>query len=111
MAKIVEDRGGITWVTYETDEDRIQEIRETIRNTGFKDLREYVESWHVYYQWRAYDTYMSTSYLLEDLGYPGIPTCCAGEDHQREDGKVFIPGDPGAAPNWNAAGGETDSLV
>lgn len=84
-------------------QDPVERIREIVRDAGFADLRRLVKAWHLYGDWEAHRTYFELDCLLECLGYPGVPHCCQMEDHMRGDGKVFFPGDPGAAPNWEAA--------
>lgn len=90
-------------VEYVTKEQLESGIREAIKESGAPDLKVLMKRFHLYGDWVAYSVLSDIDSKLWMMELPRVPTCCMGEDHDREDGEILWPGEPGAAPNFKAA--------
>lgn len=80
------------------------EIRAIIKESGAADLKTLMKRFHLHGDWHAYNYLCRLDSLVWLMGdYAAIPTCCMGEDHEREHDEILWPGEPGAVPNLKAA--------
>lgn len=90
-------------IKYPTKEELETEIRDTIREAGFADLKRLAKAFHYYGDWAAYQKICKVNGALYLLGLPQIPDCCMGLDHNREDEELYLPGEAGAPYNYMAS--------